>query len=133
MSPGELNFLVVDDDDLLRLTTKNILWSLACTNNIQEASNGLQALEILRQADAPRVDIVLCGLNIRGIDSMEFIRLLGEIRFNISLIIVSSHADTQLAAVKKRTAACNVRLLGAMQKPVSRECLAAFIREHRRV
>src|ERR1700722_6728864 len=126
MSSNELNFLVVDDDDLLRQSTKNILQSLAHPN-IREASNGIEALEILRQSDAQPIDIVLCDLNMPEMDGMEFIRHLGESHANVSLIIVSSHDGALISAVKKMAAAYNVRLLGAAQKPVSREHLETFI------
>jgi len=132
MSSDGLNFLVVDDDELLRLTTKNILRSLAYTNSISEATNGAQALEILRQSSgAQAIDIVFCDLNMPEMDGMEFIRHLGESRAEVSLIIVSSHDDTLISAVRKMAAAYNVRLLGAAQKPVSRKNLESFISEHK--
>ncbi len=130
MSIDKLNFLVVDDDDFLRLMIKTILLKLS-DGKVAEAANGKIALEILREQAAEPIDIVICDLNMPEMDGMEFLRHLGEARSDVSVIIISSHEDTLLSAVKKMAQAYHVKLLGVLQKPVVPEQLEAFILEHK--
>jgi len=126
MSASNLNFLVLDDDQLLRFMMKKMLRSFSAAK-VLEASNGTEALEILRVPETKPVDIILCDLNMPGMDGMEFIRHLGEAHSTASVIIISSHDDTLIAAVRKMALAYHVNLLGTLQKPVTRTQLEALI------
>ncbi|MEJ0061678.1 MAG: EAL domain-containing response regulator [Alphaproteobacteria bacterium] len=130
MSKDELNFLVLDDDDFLRLTTANMLRPHS-SKPVLEASDGKMALEILRRQDGNSIDIVLCDLNMPGMDGMEFLRHLGKNHPDVSVVIISSHDGALIGTVKKMAAAYNVRLLGAIQKPLSPLHIEAFISRHR--
>ncbi len=130
MITDNLNFLVVDDDALLRQVTKNVLRSFSAAN-IHEAADGAKALDIIKQKEEHPVDIILCDLNMPEMDGMEFMRHLGEERCDVSVIIVSAQDDALLGAVAKMAAAYGLRLLGAAQKPIQHEHLEALIVKHK--
>jgi len=130
MVASNLNFLVVDDDALLRQTAKNVLRSFNA-ENIHEAADGLQALDILKKKETHPVDIILCDLNMPEMDGMEFLRHLGEAHSDISIVIVSAHDDDLLGAVASMAAAYGVRFLGSAQKPVTPDRLQSFITQHK--
>ncbi|MCE9508099.1 MAG: EAL domain-containing response regulator [Alphaproteobacteria bacterium] len=130
MIASGLNFLVIDDDDFLQLATKNMLRSFNAAK-ILAAPNGIKALEILQVSNAEPIDIILCDLNMPGMDGMEFLRHLGESHYDVSVIVVSSHDDALIAAVKKMALAYGIRLLGSIQKPISRAQLEALILQHK--
>lgn len=121
-----LNFLVVDDDALLRRTTRNMLRALN-VGTVLEAENGHSALEKVDSASEVSIDIVICDLNMPGMDGMAFLRHLGEMRSSVSVILMSSHDDSLLSTVQNMAAAYGVKLLGAIQKPASRDALESFI------
>ena len=129
MKANDLGFLVVDDDDFLRNATMMLLKSLSASR-VLEAANGAQALDVLAQAAAPP-DIILCDLNMPGMDGMEFLRHLGATQANAAVIIVSSHEDALLSSVRKMASAYGVRVLGTVHKPVSRRLLETFIKNYK--
>jgi len=130
MSGASLHFLVVDDDDFLRLTTKKILGHFTDAP-VLEAANGQQALDVLQTKSAPPVDVVFCDLSMPGMDGLEFLRHLGEQKTDVSVVIVSGHEDTLMAAVEKMAQAYGIFLLGMVQKPLSRERVAELVARQR--
>jgi len=65
----KFNVLVVDDEPLLRLVLRTSL--SACGFAVEEASNGEQALEIIKQR---AFDIVLLDINMPGMGGLEACR-----------------------------------------------------------
>jgi CheY-like chemotaxis protein len=114
----ELNFLVIEDDDIQRRMVVNKLRSLGIAE-VREAGNGKQALEVLHAANAKPVDIALCDLNMPEMDGMEFLRHMGQEKVEISIIILSVLDRTLLASVEKMSQAYGVRLLGIVEKPIT--------------
>src|ERR1700728_3038743 len=129
MPASNLHFLVVDDDDLLRFMMKRMLHSFSAAE-VLEASNDTKALEILHDPHKNPIDIILCDLNMPEMDGMEFLRHLGEISSDISVIVISGHDDTLIAAVRKMALAYGIRLLGSTQKPITRAHFEDFILQH---
>src|SRR4051812_11799441 len=99
MSESALRFLVVDDDALLRMATEGLLRELNAAE-VYEAADGSKALDILHAPDTP-VDIILCDLNMPGMDGMAFLRHLGEEHSHVSVIVISSHDDALISTVDK--------------------------------
>jgi EAL domain-containing protein (putative c-di-GMP-specific phosphodiesterase class I)/FixJ family two-component response regulator len=129
MNEHELNILILDDDALLRRIMKKMLRSFTSAE-ILEAPNGIKALEIIRRPDTKPIDIILCDLNMPEMDGMEFLRHLGAASSDISVIVISAHDDSLIAAVKKMALAYGVRLLGSAQKPISRADFETFFLQH---
>lgn len=117
MKTNELNLLVVEDDDFQRRMVVNMLRSLGATS-ICDASNGKQALEMIREAKSNPVDVALCDLNMPEMDGMEFLRHLSQEQHSISIIITSALDSKLLASVAKMTKMYGIKLLGAIEKPI---------------
>lgn len=83
------SILLVDDDEVDVLRVKRAFKTINLTNPLYVASNGLEALEMLRgkesQAAIPRPSIILLDLNMPKMNGFEFLQ---ELR-----------ADTQLKAI----------------------------------
>jgi EAL domain-containing protein (putative c-di-GMP-specific phosphodiesterase class I)/CheY-like chemotaxis protein len=129
MKPDELHFLVVEDDDFQRETLVDMLLSLGA-KSVQQAGDGKQALEILQTQSSPAVDIVLSDLEMPEMDGMEYFRHMGDDYSDTSLIIMSALEPALITSVEKMARAYGIRLLGAIEKPVTRTHLQTLIARH---
>ncbi|MFI4939605.1 MAG: EAL domain-containing protein [Burkholderiales bacterium] len=131
MHANQINILVVEDDDFQRQMLVKMLASLGATL-ITEATNGRQALEIIRNSKARAVDIVLCDLNMPEMDGMEFLRHLGEENHNVSIVITSALDGRLLASVGTMTRMYGIKLLGTIEKPIMLESLNLLFARYER-
>lgn len=129
MKISELNLLVVEDDDFQRQTAINMLRSLGATS-ISGASNGKQALGIIREENSRVVDVVLCDLNMPEMDGMEFLRHLSHANHNVAIIINSALDGKLLASVGKMAEMFGIKLLGAIEKPLMLATLRELLLKH---
>jgi EAL domain-containing protein (putative c-di-GMP-specific phosphodiesterase class I) len=114
---SSLRFLVVEDHPFQRWATVNVLEALGA-QQVLAAEDGRAALVILRDVDKP-VDIVVSDLDMPEMDGMEFIRHLGESAGAPALILASSLDRALVASVETMARVYGVRLLGAIEKPVT--------------
>jgi EAL domain-containing protein (putative c-di-GMP-specific phosphodiesterase class I) len=129
MDIPELGFLVIDDDDFQRGGLINLLKSLGALR-ISDAADGVQALKILRDPGLQSIDIVLCDLDMPGMDGLEFFRHLGKENSSVSTIIISALDSALIASVKQMARAYGLNLLGAIEKPIMLAQLEALISSH---
>ncbi len=129
MKINDLSVLVVEDDDFQRGILVNILRSLNVIS-IVEASNGRQALDIVRGAGAKPIDVALCDLNMPEMDGMEFLRHLGQEKHNIAVILMSSLDSKVLTSVGRMTKMYGIKLLGIIEKPVLLANLKELLSNH---
>ncbi|MGZ5050991.1 MAG: EAL domain-containing protein [Methylobacter sp.] len=118
MKPNKLNILVIEDDNFQRQMLVNMLRSLGLAS-IDDADNGRQALDIIRNKTASPVNIALCDLNMPEMDGMEFLRHLGEEQHNVAIIITSALESKLLTSVEKMVSMYGIKLLGTIEKPIT--------------
>jgi EAL domain-containing protein (putative c-di-GMP-specific phosphodiesterase class I)/CheY-like chemotaxis protein len=128
MQIADLRFLVVEDDDFQRNALVRLLKRLKATY-VCAAAHGGEALEWVAKSDGP-FDIVISDLQMPKMDGMELIRHLGERGYRASLILASALDRSLLAAVETMTKTYGITLLGAIEKPVTRESLARMLTRH---
>lgn len=117
MKPGELNILVVEDDDFQRRMIVNMLRSLGVTA-VHAAGDGLQALGMIREAGEPPVNVAVCDLDMPAMDGLEFLRHLGQERPDIAIILISALGSKLLASAGRMTRMYGISLLGVIEKPL---------------
>lgn len=87
MKPQPVSFLIVDDDVVSVMSMQRMFKKLRLLNPVQIAGDGLEALDILRQANAPgglqSPFIVVLDLNMPRMTGHEFLK---EIRDDPSLL-----------------------------------------------
>jgi len=106
-----MKYLVVDDSKLARLSLLKSLKNYASENNIFQAVNGLEAVNLMKEEKA---DVVFLDLTMPEMDGYEALPKLLELNPNSKIIVVS--ADVQKKAQEK------VIKLGAqlhVQKPIN--------------
>ncbi|MDB5926208.1 MAG: response regulator receiver (CheY-like) modulated diguanylate phosphodiesterase domain [Betaproteobacteria bacterium] len=128
MEIAGLRFLVVEDDEFQRNALVRLLKRLNATS-VCPAADGREALDLVGQSAVP-FDVVISDLEMPTMDGMELIRHLGERGYRASLILASALDRALLAAVETMTKTYGINLLGAIEKPVTRESLARMLTRH---
>jgi EAL domain-containing protein (putative c-di-GMP-specific phosphodiesterase class I)/ActR/RegA family two-component response regulator len=108
--------LVAEDHNFQRRTLVRMLKTLGA-KEVLEAKDGLEALTILKDRGA--IDLLICDLDMGQMDGMELIRNIGKSDSVGSIIILSGHERSLLDAVAKMADAYGVKLLGAIDKPLT--------------
>jgi CheY-like chemotaxis protein len=98
MQITDLRFVVVEDQGFQRWLAANLLRELGA-EFVLPAEDGNAALELLTAPDPP-IDVVVCDLNMPGMDGMELIRHMGQMRHPASLIVVSGLDKSILGMVE---------------------------------
>lgn len=87
--------LVVEDEDMIRnKILNNINWRDNGFEEIYEACDGLQALEIIKSHE---MDIVITDIQMPKMDGIELIRELKNVDKRIRTIVISGHAEFEYA------------------------------------
>jgi EAL domain-containing protein (putative c-di-GMP-specific phosphodiesterase class I) len=124
-----LRFLVVDDDEDQRFLLVQTLTRMGMAN-VAEASSGRAALELLGH-DGGAIDVVVTDLQMPEIDGMELVRRIGQRRLPVGVILVTALTGDLLQSAATMTNAYGVQLIGAIEKPPTREKLFALLTRFR--
>jgi EAL domain-containing protein (putative c-di-GMP-specific phosphodiesterase class I) len=117
--------MVLDDEPFMRQWLVRLL-AHAGFKNVTACEDGASAL---RQVDdtSSRPALILCDLNMPGMDGVEFIRKLVEHGYTGSLVLVSGEDERVLQSASKLVQAHHIEVLGSLHKPVSQQRLSALI------
>jgi CheY-like chemotaxis protein len=117
MNEKQLNILLVEDDDIDVMTVKRAFRKNNISNPLKVASNGIEALEMLRSGEIPAVNrIVLLDINMPRMDGIEFLRELRadpELRSTTVVVLTTSNED------RDRVQAYELNVAGYLLKPVT--------------
>ncbi len=117
MDERVINILLVDDDEVDVMTVKRAFARANISNPIFVATNGLEALEMLRKdAIPPKRRIVLLDINMPKMNGIEFLR---ELRADPELQHVTVVALTTSNADRDRLEAYKLNVAGYLLKPVT--------------
>ena len=90
--------LVIDDERSIRNTLTDILEFEKY--RVELAEDGFTALELLKTND---FDVILCDIKMPGMDGIEVLQKIGEIKPDIPVVMISGHGniDTAVESIKK--------------------------------
>lgn len=118
---SDIRLLVLDDEPFTLKLLAQLLINLGFTH-VDTCDNGQAALDRVDDA-AQTPEIILCDLNMPGMDGIEFVRKLVEHRYVGSLILVSGEHERILASARTLVQAHQIEVLGSLQKPVQPHAL----------
>lgn len=121
----ELRVMHVDDDPSVLDVTEQLLAQIGI-ERIEKANNGHSGLQLL-DARSPAPDIIICDLNMPGMDGVEFIRHIGERGIPSGIILASGEDSRILSTVQSLARYHGLYVLGVMEKPIVFENLANLI------
>lgn len=90
--------LVIDDERSIRNTLKDILEFEKY--EVELAEDGFKAIELIKTAD---FDVVLCDIKMPGMDGIEVLQKIEEIKPDTPVVMISGHGniDTAVESIKK--------------------------------
>ncbi len=109
---AELQVMLIDDDPFILNYLTRLLASRG-VSQLRYAGEGQAALDELKQG---KVDVMVCDLNMPGMDGVEFLRHLADAGYTGALIIISGNADL-LPTIYELAQAHGLRILGTLAKP----------------
>jgi CheY-like chemotaxis protein len=112
-----LNILLVDDDEVDVMTVKRAFQKANITNRLFVASNGVEALEMLRGGSIPNSRrLILLDLNMPKMNGLEFLR---EVRNDPQLAALTVVVLTTSNEDRDRVDAFQLNVAGYLLKPVT--------------
>lgn len=115
-----LRVLVVDDDQILRLSVKSALVS-SNRFEVEEAFDGLNAIEKVKAAEK-KFDVVVLDVDMPRVNGLEALRLIKEHDPGIIVLMITAHATLDHAVQAVKDGAYNY-----LSKPVSSDELLALV------
>lgn len=113
---SQLKVMIMDDEPFIRNLTKRIVNSIGITNII-EAGSGTEALHLLdKKNDLPQ--IILCDLDMPGMDGIEFLRHLAMRELTLGVILISHAHKRIIKTVEDLAVSHNLYFLGSIEKPI---------------
>jgi EAL domain-containing protein (putative c-di-GMP-specific phosphodiesterase class I)/CheY-like chemotaxis protein len=125
---ADCTVMVVEDHEFQRRTTLQILANLGA-GELLEAADGEGALALLGSDPGP--DIVVCDLDMPGMDGVEFLRHVSELRAGTAIVIASGLDDSVLRSAEATARGYGLEVLGAIRKPLTARRLLQAVGLHR--
>ena len=125
MALNELQVMVVEDHGFQRRIAVRLLAELG-VDKVLEGADGLHALDVLRQQPSPP-DVVLVDLDMPGMDGIECIGHIAQERLARAVVVVSALDPALLNTVQTMARAYGLRVLGSVEKPLTRDKLEAAL------
>lgn len=119
--------LLLDDDPLQLKMLARTLNGLGYTKLVG-CTSAAAALDALHAPHKP-IGLILLDLNMPGVDGVAFLKLLSERRVAASVVLVSGEDERLLESAARFGASQNIKILGAITKPVFPSELKAVL-EH---
>jgi EAL domain-containing protein (putative c-di-GMP-specific phosphodiesterase class I) len=114
---GQLQVLIVEERQDYRTKLEKMLIKVGC-RRIELASEGQEGLNVL-QNHKEGFDLVVCNLDVGGMDGLEFIRHASRLGVG-GLILYSKHDDAVRSSAEWMARAYKAPLLGVLGVPFNR-------------
>lgn len=130
MSTKRHSILVIDDDPMaLKVLTVQLrafgLRSFGYPDLM--TSESAQAAVALLESGHDSIALILCDLQMPGMDGVQFVRHLAQLKYQGGLVLVSGEDKRILQTAEQLALAHGLRVLGAFQKPIFRDQLLTVL------
>lgn len=126
VSELDIKALIVDDDEFMHDVVRVALANIGL-NHIHAVDNGADALDFVDDLEDCSSTIIFLDLNMPDMDGVELIRHLSTRGFNGNVVPLSGEDRQILKSVEDLARQRKLRVLAALQKPVSIDDLAMAI------
>ncbi|BCY28513.1 sigma-54-dependent transcriptional regulator [Flavobacterium okayamense] len=94
--------LVIEDEAAIRRVLTKILSEESDTYEVEEAEDGLQGVEKIKNED---YDLVLCDIKMPKMDGVEVLEAVKKIKPEVPMVMISGHGDLETAVNTMRLGA----------------------------
>jgi len=94
MRQRKIDVVITDDHKLFRKGMRSLLGDFTFINNLYEAGNGVELLDLLKKT-TPKPDVILLDLKMPVMDGVEANKKLKEIYPDIKVIVLTMEDDEQ--------------------------------------
>jgi len=94
--------LIIEDEAPIRRVLNKILSEESETYLVQEAEDGLQGVEMVKNED---FDLILCDIKMPKMDGVEVLEAIKKIKPEIPMVMISGHGDLETAVNTMRLGA----------------------------
>ncbi|MES2298215.1 MAG: EAL domain-containing response regulator [Pseudomonadota bacterium] len=126
MEIAHLHFLVAESDQLLRTELIEMLHRMGAAH-VADTPDGHSALRCFQDSFEPAIAIAIIDLDLPGMDGLELIRHLAELKCRAQVIIIAAQTSAMLFTVETMALAYGVDLLGTIPKPVTAHKLEVLL------
>lgn len=119
------SILLVDDDPFMLGMQLRMLRSMGYP--MIGAAGGAEAALVVLLNNPQAVDVVVCDLNMPGMDGIAFLQRLNANAFRGNIILLSGEGVRIMHTVQKLLAGGQLVILGALEKPAGRAALRALL------
>ncbi|MBA3597737.1 MAG: EAL domain-containing response regulator [Methylibium sp.] len=123
---GQPGILLLDDDPFMLGMQSRMLRNMGYLK-ISTAGSAEAALMLLQQQVPHHVDVIVCDLNMPGVDGIEFLQRLNRGSFRGNVILLSGEGARIMHTVQKLLDGSRLVILGALEKPAERGALRALL------
>lgn len=120
-----LSVMVVEDHGFQRRMAVRLLSELG-VRKVSEAADGSSALRLL-EGGVPSPDVLVVDLDMPGMDGIEFIGHIARQKLARAVVIASALDPALLHTVQTMARAYGLRVLGSIEKPLTRDKIAAVL------
>nr|WP_300567649.1 sigma-54 dependent transcriptional regulator [Flavobacterium sp.] len=97
-----ISILLIEDEPAIRRVLTKILSEESDTYKVDEAEDGIQGLEKVKNED---YDLVLCDIKMPKMDGVEVLEAVKKIKPEIPMVMISGHGDLETAVNTMRLGA----------------------------
>ena len=94
--------LIIEDESAIRRVLKRIIADENKSYTVQEAEDGLQGIESVKNND---YDLVLCDIKMPKMDGVEVLEKIKTIKPEVPVVMISGHGDIETAGQTMRLGA----------------------------
>jgi two-component system, NtrC family, nitrogen regulation response regulator NtrX len=94
--------LIIEDEAPIRRVLNKILSEENDMYSVQEAEDGLQGIELVKNED---FDLILCDIKMPKMDGVEVLQAIKKIKPEIPMVMISGHGDLETAIQTMRLGA----------------------------
>jgi diguanylate cyclase (GGDEF)-like protein/PAS domain S-box-containing protein len=111
--------LVVDDDAFMLDVVEELLRQLGVAE-VMVAGDGAAALDVITN-ELTQPDVVVCDINMAGMDGIELLRHLAAAEYRGALIVMSGSGEELLSSAGDLALMHGLNLLAGLRKPIVRD------------
>lgn len=120
----KLRVLILDDDKFMLEFISHLLRELG-TSEVLVAQDGKAGLFVL-SAQVEPLDLVICDIEMPGMDGIEFLRNVANLKYDGKIALFSGVDADLLKAAERLAIARGLNVIGTLAKPITMERLSTL-------